>query len=79
MLDYPAPGGEPLWRSSLRPREFRRNTNPAETRKNRRLPGTTERFVALRPGVNELSQGQIIALDYSREPPVATFRGRMKH
>ena len=48
MGDYPAPGGELLWRSSLHPREFRRNTNLAETRKNRRLPGTTQRFAGLR-------------------------------
>jgi hypothetical protein len=49
MGDYPAPGGEPLWRSSLHPREFRRNTTLAETRKNRRLPRTTQRFAGLRP------------------------------
>jgi hypothetical protein len=48
--DCPAPGGEPLWRVSFHPCEFRLNTNPADTYENRRLPGTTERFAALWAG-----------------------------
>jgi hypothetical protein len=34
--------GRPLWRVSLRPRESCLNVNPAETCKNRRLPGMTQ-------------------------------------
>ena len=74
IRDCPAPGGEPLWRVSSRPREFRLNTNPAETCKIRRLPRVTP---AVRSSTAECKRvgtaGKIIALDYSREPPVVTF------
>jgi hypothetical protein len=63
IRNCPAPGGEPLWRVPFRPREFRLDTNPAETCKNRRLPGMTQRFAALRPGVSD-SESQIKSLHW---------------
>ena len=46
------------WRGAALARTFppsriRPNTNPAETCKNRRLPGIIQRFAALWPGVND--------------------------
>jgi hypothetical protein len=46
---------------------------------NRRLPGTTQRLAALPLGPKKRNMhGQFIALGYSREPPVASFRERIE-
>ena len=79
-VSAPTPGGEPLWHISRHPSQFRLIIGPAETYENRRLPGTSHRFAALWSGYKRIEAiGTCIALGNSREPPVATFFGRMKH
>jgi hypothetical protein len=77
---FPTLGGEPLWHVSRPPRNFRLVTNLAETFENRRLPGTTKTVRSSMVLVLKESKaiGECIALGYSREPPVATFFGRMQ-
>ena len=76
---FPEPGGEPLWRPSRRPREFLLNASPAGRCKNRRLPGTTQRFATLRPGCKRIgATGKSSTPGDSREPPVARFFGRIE-
>ena len=71
---FPTPGGEPLWRASLRPREFPLDANQAETGKNRRLPGTSQTVRSSTAGCKRIgASGKCLALGHSREPPVATF------
>lgn len=54
-------------------------TGPAQTYENRRLPRTTQRFAVLSAGRERIEDaaGQSVTLGYSREPPAATFFGRI--
>jgi hypothetical protein len=54
-------------------------TGPAQTYENRRLPRTTQRFAVLSAGRERIEEaaGQSVTLGYSREPPAATFFGRI--
>ena len=58
---------------------FDPRTGPAQTYENRRLPRTTQRLAVLLAGRERIEEaaGQSVTLGYSREPPAATFFGRI--
>ena len=73
-----ATSGKPLWPAPHRPLESRLNASPAETRKSRRLPGTSQRFRSAMAGWKRIrAMVKCIALGNSREPPAETFLGRV--